>query len=697
MAGLAVRAGHLLAPHYPDGQLFVDLHGHSDHRPLAPGAALDRLLRQLGVPAARIPADTDERIALWRTELAGRRVLVVLDNAGSTAQVSPLVPTGPGCLTLVTSRRRLTGLEAAQPLSLPVLTDDEAVHLLAQIAGDRVWLQPAAAQAVVRRCGGLPLAIRLAGARLAHRPSWTVEDLADRLAGRRVLDELAAEDRTATGVFAMSYAPLHPDQQRVFRLLGLHPGEHFDDHAAAALAGSSFAEAGKALEELVDRHLLEDCGKGRFRYHDLLREYAHQLTLSTDSEADRRAAVERLLDYYLHAAVAATTTIDPSYLKQVALDKHSRPYTAQGAAATGVAWMEIERPNLTAAVRLAFVIGADRYAWQVAQACWPFLYEGSYSDELIETHRYGLAAARRIGDSSVEATMLNYLASGHYGTGDFEGAIERLQQAADLRSSLGDVAGAAASRMNLAELYHQRGAFAYAAALHAEMLEVRHLLGDRSRIANSLCNLGLLQAKLGNYPDANKTLHHSLILSRATGNTSTYSRSLGHLGHVRVRLGRHRHAIRLLMASLREKQAAGNRKGHAEVLSDLGAAYRGLGEFGEALARHREALAEAEATGDRPTECQVRNEYGRTLLTTGDTAGALTQHQAALGVASRIKLKYEHAKALDGVGWCLRDTDLAAARRHWQEALTMYTEMGVPEQRELARHLAHLPSAAAAS
>ena len=232
---LAVRVAHRVAARYPDGHLFLDLHGHSERAPVSTTAALGQLLRQLGVAPERVPEGLDDRIVLWRNELADARVLIVLDNALDAAQVQPLLPGASTSCTLITSRRRLAGLDGAYPESLPVLPEGEAVALLARIAGERVVAEPGAAAEVVRRCGGLPLALRLAGARLAHRPRWRVADLARRM-GASVLPELAAENRTVVGAFVLSFGQLPERAQHVFRLLGLYPGSSFDALAVAALA-----------------------------------------------------------------------------------------------------------------------------------------------------------------------------------------------------------------------------------------------------------------------------------------------------------------------------------------------------------------------------------------------------------------------------------------------------------------------------
>jgi DNA-binding SARP family transcriptional activator len=270
---LALRVASLVGDRYPDAHLFVDLHGHSEREPREPAAALLILLRQLEIDPERLPPGPDERLGLWRNELARRRAIVVLDNAASTRQVADLLPAAPGSLALVTSRRRLAGLDSVRAESLPMFTDEEALALLARIAGRRVDREPEAAAELVRRCGGLPLAVRLAGARLAHRPRWTIRDLLGRL-GAAALPELAAEDRSVAGAFAVSYHRLPAPARRLFRLLGTLRAACFDAAAAAAAAGLPRDETEDLLDDLQDVHLVEEHAPGVFRFHDLIREYA---------------------------------------------------------------------------------------------------------------------------------------------------------------------------------------------------------------------------------------------------------------------------------------------------------------------------------------------------------------------------------------------------------------------------------------
>ena len=288
---LAVHLAGLVGGCYPDAHLFIDLHGHSDRAAAEPAGALLKLLRQLGLATDQIPAGVEDRVALWRSELAGRRALVLLDNAASSAQVLPLLPGLGDSLVLITSRRRLSGLDGVRPESVPVLDEAEAIALFARIVGERAEAEPEAAREVVRRCGLLPLAIRLAGARLAHRPRWRVADLLRRL-GEAALPELVAEDRTVLSAFALSYAQLPADLQRLFGLLGLSPGERFTAPDAAALAGLELDKTEEQLDALVDVHLVEEPEPGLFRLHDLLREYAASLVAADEPRAGGRRLLE---------------------------------------------------------------------------------------------------------------------------------------------------------------------------------------------------------------------------------------------------------------------------------------------------------------------------------------------------------------------------------------------------------------------
>ncbi|MCW6007447.1 tetratricopeptide repeat protein [Micromonospora sp. CPCC 205371] len=688
---LAVHVATALASRYPDAQLFVDLHGHSERQPLEPAAALVTLLRQLGVPSERIPAETDDRVASWRTELATRRVLVVLDNAASTAQVSPLLPAAPGCLALVTSRRRLVGLDGVHPEPLPVLAEPEAVELLARVAGpERIRSEPAAAADVVRRCGYLPLAIRLAGARLAHRRSWRVADLAGRLRQERpVLPELAAEDRTVASAFALSYGQLPEAEQRVFRLLGLHPAVHFDARSVAALADLPLEAVQDLLDELVDRHLLEEPDAGRFRMHDLIREYARELATAQEPEAARQAATGRVLDHYLHAVVRASERLERADKLQQSL-KLSEPLRPDliDASVDGAAWLEAERLNLRAFVRCAAETGHHQYAWKLARAMWRFLYLSCYNDELLATHQYGLAAAQRSGDDAAVATMHNYLASVHYRAARYDEAMEHVEAALKLREALGDVREAATCRGNLAVVLSQLGRLHEAMICSSQTLETWRRLADDRGMSLALTDLGLMLTQLGRYEEALELHRRHLILACERRLDFHIGSALGHIAQVRLRLGQREAAMRLLRSALLVKRRTGNRYGEGEVLNDLGVGHRMAGDLAQAERHHRMALAIIRQTGDRRGESLVRNELAITLAAAGKRSDAVEQHNQALAIATQIRHRYEEARALDGLARCSAPAAAERARRYWERALVIYREMGVPDADSVTAHLA---------
>lgn len=689
---LAVHVAHVLSDRYPDAQLFIDLQGHSEHRPLEPLAALDSLLRQLGVAGGRIPPDLVERESFWRGEAAGRRMLVVLDNAASSEQVTPLLPGEPGCLVLVTSRRKLSGLDSTYPLSLDQLPESEATVLLAKVVGDRVREQPEAAAQVVRSCGYLPLAIRLAGTRLAHRPTWQVADLARKLLGASgLLTELVAETRTVADAFALSYSQLAPTLQRAFRLLGLHPGDDFDVCAAAALIDCSLDAAQRALDALVDHHLLSEPSTGRFRFHDLVREFAGRLSNTDGRKDDQSAALQRLLDFYLHATTQASRPMRVGGNSDVeARDEARRPDLVSVASAGEDGWLESERANIVSAVAVAFTVGAYRYSWRLARAAWEFNYYRGYLDELLETHRCGLAAAERLTSDTAIATMCNYLASAHYKRGELVRAEELLTRALSLRERSNDHAGVTSALTNLGLVFHRQGRLTNAIECYQLAFDRHQRSYNLPGMAKALQNLGVTCIALGRYKEATNFHRRRMAICRERGDVAGMTHPLASLGAIRTRLGDYVTAKRFLTISLRLCRRVGNRQTELVVNNYLGVLYRNLGRWREAIVWHREALAVAQEIGDVAYACLVRNDLGLTLREGGEVAAALEQHRSALAAATRLGLKLDQARALDGIAGCLPPSDRPAARRYWQQALVLYKEVGVPEQAEVERRLVDL-------
>ncbi|NYF55655.1 AfsR/SARP family transcriptional regulator [Micromonospora purpureochromogenes] len=690
---LAVHVAAALADRYPDAHLFVDLHGHSERTPLTPAAAVATLLRQLGVPAERVPLDLDDRLAVWRSELAGRRALVVLDNAAGADQVAPLLPTGPDCLVLITSRRRLVGLDEGRPSSLPVLDPDEGIELLGRVAGqERVAAEPQAAAEVVRRCGYLPLAIRLAGARLAHRPRWRVADLAERLAtGGGPLAELAAGQRSVGQAFALSYAQVSPAAQRMFRLLGLHPGVRFDNRVAAALAELPLPETQDLLDELVDAHLAEEVEPGRYRLHDLIREYARLLLAEPEHAAERAPAIERLLDYHLHVAATISRTIESAGSRsRFRLPDPPRPELVAASAAQGRGWFDENRTALTVLIRLAEAEGFLRHCWQLTRACWRSHFIGGHLDELIETHTVGLRAAERLGDEEAVAVMLNYLSSAYYRMARFGEAIRLMEVGLGLARRRGLPDEMRNTLGNLGASYAANGDFRRSKECFDESSTLIRIAAETAELANLLNNLSFALLLWGRYEEALRLARHHLLLARQVDDPIQLAHAIGHVGMIRHRMGDGVPARRLLRVALHLKRNSGNRFGEAEVLNELAVMERRAGHPEGAAAMHRAALVAMVEVGDRIGQCASRNLLARAILDQGDVSSALDLHRRVLADATRLGARYEQARALDGIARCLRATDPAGARSHWMRALALFRQVESPEQEEVVRLLAEL-------
>ena len=419
---LAVRVAHRLRPRFPDGQLYVNLRG-AEAQALDPAEVLAGFLRALGVEGAVIPEGLEERVRLYRSRLADRRVLVVLDNAASEAQVRPLLPGSHGCAVLVTSRARLGGLEAAHSLTLDVLDPDQAVALLAKLAGPgRVAAEPEAAQQIVRLCGWLPLAVRIAGARLAGRPHWRLALLAERLADEhRRLDELATGDLEVRASVALSYHGRGEQERRLFRLLGLLAAPSFPAWVAAALLDIGLAEAEGLLERLVDAQLVEAAGQDqagqlRYRLHDLLRVYARERLHAEEPASAQQASLERVLQAYLTLAEQADALLEPSGLNHYGGDPARGPRDHPAAAIVErdpLGWLEAERASLVAAVEQACDAGLGELGWRLADALAGFFQLRAHWDDWQHTHALALAAARRAGDRDAEGRVLASLADLH--------------------------------------------------------------------------------------------------------------------------------------------------------------------------------------------------------------------------------------------------------------------------------------------
>jgi DNA-binding SARP family transcriptional activator len=609
---LAVHAAHLLRGEFPDGQLYASLLGAT--QPADPAEVLARFLRDLGADPARIPLDAEERAALYRTRLDGRRVLIVLDDARGIEQVRPLLPGSASCAVLITARNWLPELAGGAVLDLDVLSGDEARALFARIVGGkRVTAEPAAAGEVLTVCAGLPLAIRIAGARLATRGSWSIRTLASRLSDeRRRLDELRVGNLAVRASFEVSFTTLPgaatpggPAPARAFCLLGLWTGPTVSLAAAAALLGEPGEAAVEALDVLLDAHLVESPEPDRYRFHDLLRVYAADRARIQETEPDRTAAVTRLLTWYLHTAEAAAAVISAQHARVPLgpLPDGVAPL-AFGTLDDALAWCEAERPGLVAATRLAAASGQHQIAWKLPAAAMSFYYRRSHWGDWVTTHQTGLESARAIGDRQAQAWMLNDLGMA-YGVQHMPEAVGCFEQALAI-STDGDERGARAAA-NVAQAYIDLRRFddAWSAAQRSLAIQRHH--GHRYLEGVTLGILGRACRELGAFTDAVGHLELALAIFRELGQQYGEADSLTDLADALLCLDQVDSAIARLDESLGMRRQIGDVHGEAVTLRLLGLALDRAGDPRQARARLTEALRLFEGVGDKTQAGDVRS------------------------------------------------------------------------------------------
>ncbi|WP_406275888.1 tetratricopeptide repeat protein [Nocardia sp. NBC_00881] len=585
---LALHWAHREAGRFPDGQLYVNLRGFDRvGSPLPPTNVLQGFLETLGVQPEQIPAGLDARAALYRSMLTGRRVLVVLDNAYDAEQVRPLLPGDANCLTVITSRDRSSGLvahEGAVPVPLTVLDETEAVALLTRRLGpDRVAAEPDAVARLVAHSARLPLALAVVAGRAVSNPAFPLSALAGELRDERARLDALETDGTTSGVravFSWSYRTLSPEAARLFRLLSLHPGPDSDRFAAASLAGIDLSHTRTLLNELTRTHLVDEHRPGRFRSHDLLRAYAAELAELEDTEHDRRTALRRCLDFYLHTGFAAERHLAPHWppIKPTAAQDHI-PHLPITDYHQAMEWLTAEHDTLLAATANAVRAGLDVHAWQLPWVHSTYLSRRGYLAHRAESQRTALAAADRLGDDDARASCHLLLGRAEILLGNQDEALEHLQCALDLYAHLGDTTGMAITHFSLSSAYdlcqrHTRALLQARDALrlcreagnhvweaftltaigwchgkaghHAQALahciEAKPLLdriGDRDGTAHNLHCLARAHHNLGQYTEAARYYRDSLVLFRELGSPYLEAKSLDHLGDVLQAAGDH--------------------------------------------------------------------------------------------------------------------------------------------------------------
>ena len=607
---IAVQWAHEVADRFPDGQLYVNLRGFDlSGPPIEPSEAVRGFLDALEIPGERIPVSLDAQAALYRSLLAGRRMLVVLDNARDSAQVRPLLPGSAGCVVLVTSRTRLTGLitaEGARPLTVDLLPVAEARQLLARRLGmERVAAEPQAVQEIIAMCAQLPLALSIAAARAASHPAFSLTAMAAELReARGSLQAFTDADPVADlrAVFSWSYHQLTIPAARLFRLLGLHPGPAIGPPAAASLAALPLSQAPDLLAELARAHLVEEPSPGRFTLHDLMRAYAAELAHTHEPDAERRDAVHRVLDHYLHTAHAAARFLHPRMDLAITTSRRTGVTSQEFADPEEAwAWFETEYPGFMDVIRLAADGGWNDYAWQFPVVLEEYLDRRGYRHDCLAAQRIALAAARDMEDRHGQACAHYGLGRVFHWHGDFGKARKHLEQAL--------------------ALFEEPSEKTLKAHAHVEL---SHVFEHQARLDEAV-----YQAFL------DKALDHArlaLTLARATGNRRAEARALHFAGKYHTLLGDYHQGLGFSQQALILNREVGDRRSEGCTLNGIGYAYHRLGQYDQAIAYYQQELDLKSQLADRYSQAVTFTNLGDTYHAAGNDEAARSAWQHALDI-----------------------------------------------------------------
>jgi DNA-binding SARP family transcriptional activator/tetratricopeptide (TPR) repeat protein len=675
---LAVRAAHQLAADHPDGQLHLDLRGFTPgEEPLRPENALDVLLRMLGTPGNRIPADLESRAALWRSTLVGRRVLLLLDNAVDAAQLRPLLTSAPGCLVLITSRARLVDLDGASWLSLGLLSPEDSAALVAETLGaDRVAAEPEATAELTERCGHLPLALRIATARLRNRPRWTVAYLVDRLRDEtRRMVELTSGERGVAATLRLSYLAMAERHRTAFRLLAMHPGVRIDAHAAAALLGLDLFDAEDVLEHLLDVHLLQQPDIGQYTFHDLVRSFARELPASEEETA---AVTERLLGYYVSATEAACQVLFPGRKQH---PTELAPYTGElpalADADSARRWFVLEHEGLITATALASDRGLDRHTAVLARNLFFHLNARGHFTAYAEVARIAAAAARRTGDMRLLSSTLSNLGVACWKLGLLEEGVATVTEAREAAVRVGNPLTEAHADSVLGIL-HATGADYEPALFHLRRsLSLARELGAERNQADVLCTLSTVYEELGRYPEAADAAREAAAISFRIGYLNNQVISLTDLAFAQLRLG--------------DAPAAGSSLAQARGLCDeqiptgdqallLALSARVAQVLGDTTSGHdlaARALVLADETDAPLRRAKTQNVVARFHFHAGAHETARALHERAHHSAVKARLRAEEWHAASGMAHAARALGDPSVPAHREAADTLLASLGL--------------------
>ena len=688
---LALRWAHSIRHRFPDGQLYVNLRGYDPAAPLTGGQVLIRFLRDLGVPVAAIPADLDAQAALFRSVLARRHVLVVLDNAATVDQVRPLLPGTPTCLTIVTSRDRMSALVArdgAIRVAVNILAEDDAVALL-DLMTSRYRTHDGRHDLVelARLCARLPLALRLAAERAASRPMLALDeliaDLRDQSGLWEALSPDSSEDSDAVRtVFAWSYRALSEPAAHMFRRLGLHPGNQFSAEAAAALAGHDLRTTRRHLDVLVGAHLLDQQAPRRYEFHDLLRAYAHDQASDVDDGPQRTEAVERVICWYLHAAAVVLrhlTGFDSTVITGSVPDELVSLLPSLATPDAAQHWYQAESENLVAATRAAADTGLHLLAWRLAAVVGRLCTTQNAFDDWMVTGRIGLRSALAAGDLDGQAWAHANLGTAYLQMGDLVEADANHRKSLQIRRELGDRRGEVMSSnaLGLTALRARRlndAVLAFSDGLHLAVD-----LDDHYWIGNLEANLGQALLELQRYGEAGPALETALRTLREHGNPFGEGNALYLLARLRRETGDLANAHTNIAAAITIAEDADNHMWLAHWLVELGHIHRAAGESGHALEAYQRSAALQRRLGDRIREAVAISAAGDVYKDLDRLDDAVSFYTVAAGTLHDMRSPWHHACTLAGCADAYQKLgDLNGARTRRQEALALLESFNDP-------------------
>jgi DNA-binding SARP family transcriptional activator len=648
---LIVQWAHEVKDHFPDGQLFLDALGHDPREALGAAEALARVLRGLGVPDARIPAQLSERTNLYRSLTRDKRVLLVLDNAAEAQDVLPLVPASPGSLLVVTSRYLLAALlthHAVRLLGLAAFSVAEGRDLLVRVLGARrVEAEPEPVVRVVELCGGMPLALRIVAAKLATRPTIAIRELAAELTSEGRLGALAVDgdSRTVRTVFASAYHALPARAARLFRLLGLHPGGTFTIHLAAVVAGACQQQADALLGTLVNAHLVTIVETGRFRFHDLIRQYAGECARADETAQARAETIGRILDWYLFIAARTNLLVDPGRDRVRPVLRYPPPQLPfPPEAGPALSFLDGERENMAPVVAYASDNGQQTVAWQLTYLLTGFFESYGHWTERIEVCRHGLRAARRVPHPPAEGLMHSALGVAYNMTRRFEEALDHLREALRLMREYGDRRGEGHAYNNIAVAHLGLHQWDRAVAALLEALALHTADGHRWGMVLALNNIGWAYSRMRDYQTGLGYLRQGLAVAREMGNANLEAMVLQSTGEAHVEHGNHAEALRCFGAALEIGRRRGDLWCEAAVLRHIAGAHLAVGDHGAALRGFQEVLALSRSIVDINGEALALAGIGRVYRGMGDGIAAREHLLLALAVRTLTPDAVEEAE-----------------------------------------------------